>query len=211
MATMLSVHPTSPQGRHIARAVEALRDDAVVAYPTDTVYGLGCDITSKKAVERIVRIKGRDPRKPMSFVCSDLTHISRYAKVPNFAYRILKRFLPGAYTFILEASREVPKMLLTKQKTVGIRIPEHAVALALVTELGNPILSTSANRTGQEPLNNPPEIQEVLGDEIDIILDCGVLPRVPSTIVSLVGDKVRVLRDGARDSSYFREVEASQG
>lgn len=211
MATMLAVHPTSPQRRHIARAVEALRDDGVIAYPTDTVYGLGCDITSKKAVERIVRIKGRDPKKPMSFVCSDLTHISRYAKVPNFAYRILKRYLPGAYTFILEASREVPKMLLTKQKTVGIRIPDHAVALALVAELGNPILSTSANRTAQEPLNNPPEIQEVLGDEIDVILDCGVLPRVPSTIVSLVGDEVKVLREGAGDVSYFREVEATQG
>jgi tRNA threonylcarbamoyl adenosine modification protein (Sua5/YciO/YrdC/YwlC family) len=185
--------------------VDALRDDGVVVYPTDTVYGLGCDITSKHGVERIIRIKGRDPKKPMSFVCADLTDIARYARVSNFAYRILKRFLPGGYTFVLEASREVPKMLLTKQKTVGIRIPDHPVSLALVRELGNPVLSTSANRGGAEPLNDPAEIQRTLGKEVDIILDCGVLPRVPSTVVSLVGDQAQVLRTGAGDASFFLE------
>ncbi len=207
MAVMLSVHPRNPQQRHISRAVEILRDGGVIVYPTDTVYGLGCDITSKHAVERIVRIKGRDPKKPMSFVCSDLTHISRYARVSNFAYRILKRFLPGPYTFILESSREVPKMLLTKQRTVGIRIPDHPVCLALVAELGNPILSTSANPSGEDPLNMPLEIREVLGSQVDLILECGVLPRVPSTVVSLVGDRVEVLRDGVGDASFFRELE----
>ncbi len=208
MALMLLVHPQTPQRRHIARAVEILRQDGVIVYPTDTVYGLGCDITSKRAVERIVRIKGRDPKKPMSFVCADLTHISRYARVSTFAYRILKRFLPGPYTFVLEASREVPKMLLTKQKTVGIRIPDHPVCLALVSELGNPILSTSANPSGAEPLNVPSEIREILGRQVDLILECGVLSRVPSTVVSLVGDEVRVLREGAGDASYFRELES---
>ena len=207
MAVMLSVHPQNPQQRHISRAVEILRDGGVIVYPTDTVYGLGCDITSKHAVERIVRIKGRDPKKPMSFVCSDLTHISRYARVSNFAYRILKRFLPGPYTFVLESSREVPKMLLTKQRTVGIRIPDHPVCLALVAELGNPILSTSANPSGAEPLNIPLEIRDALGSQVDLILECGVLPRVPSTVVSLVGDRVEVLRDGAGDASFFRELE----
>ncbi|MEW6486333.1 MAG: L-threonylcarbamoyladenylate synthase [Thermodesulfobacteriota bacterium] len=205
MAVTLSVHPTTPQGRHITRAIEVLRDDGVVVYPTDTVYGLGCDITSKHGVERIVRIKGRDPKKPMSFVCADLTHIARYARVSNFAYRILKRFLPGAYTFVLEASREVPKLLLTKQKTVGIRVPDHPVALALVRELDNPVLSTSANRAGGDPLNDPAEIQKILGKEVDVILDCGILPRVPSTVVSLVGDEIRVLREGAGDASFFLE------
>jgi len=205
MAVSLSVHPQTPQGRHIARAVETLRDDGVVVYPTDTVYGLGCDITSKHGVERIIRVKGRDPKKPMSFVCADLTHIARYARVSNFAYRILKRFLPGAYTFVLEASREVPKLLLTRQKTVGIRIPDHPVALALVKELGNPVLSTSANRGGEEPLNDPAEIQKTLGREVDIILECGVLPRVPSTVVSLVGDQAQVLRTGAGDPTFFLE------
>lgn len=207
MALILSVYPQNPQARSIARTVEVLRDDGVVAYPTDTVYGLGCDITSRRAVERIIRIKGRDPKKPMSFVCADLTDISRYARVSNFAYRILKRYLPGPYTFILEASREVPKLLLTKQKTVGIRVPNHAVALALVRELGHPILSTSANPSGQDPLNNPAEIRDVLGGQVDVILDCGVLPRVPSTVVSLAEDRVQVLREGAGDASFFHELE----
>jgi len=205
MAVSLSVHPQTPQGRHITRAVEALRDDGVVVYPTDTVYGLGCDITSKHGVERIVRIKGRDPKKPMSFVCADLTDIARYARVSNFAYRILKRFLPGAYTFVLEASREVPKLLLTKQKTVGIRVPDHPVAMALVRELGNPVLSTSANRGGEDPLNDPALIQKTLGKEVDIILDSGILPQLPSTVISLVGDEIRVLREGAGDASFFLE------
>lgn len=207
MAVMLSVHPQNPQGRAIGRAVDALRDDGVVAYPTDTVYGLGCDITSRHAVDRIVRIKGRDPKKPMSFVCSDLSDISRYARVSNFAYRILKRFLPGPYTFVLEASREVPKMLLTKRKTVGIRVPDHPVCLALVGQLGRPILSTSANATGAEPLNDPAEIRDALGKQIDVILDAGVLPRVPSTVISLADDRVTVLREGAGDASFFREME----
>lgn len=207
MAVTLSVHPVTPQTRHIRRAAEVLRDDGVIVYPTDTVYGLGCDITSKHAVERIIGIKGRDPKKPMSFVCADLTHISRYARVSNFAYRILKRFLPGPYTFVLEASREVPRLLLTKQKTVGIRIPDHPVCLELVRELGNPILSTSANLGGEDPLNDPAEIQRVLGGQVDLILECGVLPRVPSTVVSLVGDRVEVLREGAGDATFFRELE----
>ncbi|WP_281173762.1 L-threonylcarbamoyladenylate synthase [Deferrisoma camini] len=207
MAVMLSVHPVTPQARHVRRAADVLRNDGVIVYPTDTVYGLGCDITKKHAVERIVRIKGRDPKKPMSFVCADLTHISRYARVSNFAYRILKRFLPGPYTFVLEASREVPRLLLTKQKTVGIRIPDHPVCLGLVKELGNPILSTSANPSGADPLNRPEEIQWVLGSQVDLILECGVLPRVPSTVVSLVGERVRVLREGAGDASFFRELE----
>jgi tRNA threonylcarbamoyl adenosine modification protein (Sua5/YciO/YrdC/YwlC family) len=206
---MLSVYSQNPQGRHIARTVEALRNDGVVVYPTDTVYGLGCDIASKRAVERITRIKGRDPKKPMSFVCADLTHISRYAQVSNFAYRILKRFLPGPYTFVLEASRQVPKMLLTRQKTVGIRVPDNVTALALVREFGNPILSTSANPSGAEPLNNPAEIQEVLGKQVDIILDCDVLPRVPSTVVSLAHDEVKVIRQGAGNAAYFVELERS--
>ncbi len=207
MAARLQIHPKNPQGRHLMRAVETFKDGGVVVYPTDTVYGLGCDITNKHAVEKIIRIKGRDPKKPMSFVCSDLTHIARYALVSNVAYRILKRFLPGPYTFILEASREVPKMLLTKQKTVGIRIPDSKVSSELVAGLGNPILSTSANPTGVAPLGDPDEIERVLGPLVDVILDMGVLPQTPSTVVSLVGDKIEVLREGAGKSDFFRELE----
>lgn len=207
MVTRVSVHPKNPQGRHISRAVELLKEDGVIVYPTDTVYGLGCDITSKHAVERIIRIKGRDPKKPMSFVCSDLTGIARYARVSNFAYRILKRFLPGPYTFILEASREVPKLLLTKQKTVGIRIPDSVVCTDLVRALGNPILSTSANPSGVPPLGDPDEIWRILGPITDLFLDIGVLPQTPSTVVSLVNDKVEVLREGAGKVDFFAELE----
>jgi tRNA threonylcarbamoyl adenosine modification protein (Sua5/YciO/YrdC/YwlC family) len=181
-------------------------DGGVIVYPTDTIYGLGCDITQKHAVERIIRIKGRDPKKPMSFVCSDLTHISRYALVTNVAYRVLKRFLPGPYTFILEASREVPKILLTKQKTVGIRIPDHPVTIELVKLLGNPLLSTSCNPSGEAPLGNPDDIERVLGSRVDFILDSGTLSNEPSTVVSLVGDKIEVLREGAGAAEFFKEL-----
>lgn len=208
MALRLQVHPQNPQGRHIKRAVEILQGGGVIAYPTDTVYGLGCDITQKKGVEQIARIKGRDPKKPMSFVCSDLANISEYAKVSNFAYRLLKRFLPGPYTFILEATKEVPRTLLTKQKTVGIRVPNHQVCLDLVTALGNPIISTSANVAGSEAIGTPEEIEEILGSRIDLILDSGPLPSIPSTIVSLVDDKVEILREGAGIADFFRELEA---
>lgn len=204
MAQHISVHPENPQPRLINICVDILTNDGVIVYPTDTVYGLGCDITSKKAVERINRIKGRDPKKPMSFVCSDLRHLSEYARVTNFAYRILRRFLPGPYTFILEASREVPKMLLTKQKTVGIRVPACPVAMALVNQLGHPILSTSANRSGGEPLADVCEVDEIMGREIDAVLDVGQLSRQPSTVISLVKDDVKVLREGCGDASYFK-------
>lgn len=206
MAVRLSVHPQNPQGRHLARAAETLMDGGIIIYPTDTVYGLGCDITDKHAVERIMRLKGRDPKKPMSFVCSDLTNIAKYAKVSNMAYRILKRFLPGPYTFILEANREVPKMLLTKQKTVGIRIPDSYVCSELVKKLGKPILSTSANPTGVPPLADPDDIERIMGPLTDLILDIGVLPQTPSTVVSLVGDRVEILREGAGSVDFFKEL-----
>ncbi|PLX42501.1 MAG: threonylcarbamoyl-AMP synthase [Deltaproteobacteria bacterium] len=206
MAVRLSVHPDNPQGRHIKRAAEVLSRGGVVVYPTDTVYGLGCDITNKKAIEKITAIKGRDPKKPMSFVCSDLQHISRYALVSNFAYRILKRFLPGPYTFVLEATRETPKILLTKQKTVGIRIPDNKVSLELVSALGNPIISTSANLSNDEPIGNPDDLAKILGPRVDIILDSGVLAQTPSTVVSLVGDNVDIIREGAGMADYFKEL-----
>ena len=207
MALMLALHPQTAQGRQIQKAAACLKEGGVIVYPTDTVYGLGCDIMSKQAVERIIRVKGRDPKKPMSFVCADLTHISRFARVSNVAYRILRRFLPGPYTFVLEANSEVPKMLLTKQKTVGIRIPNHAISNALVRELGNPILSTSANLSGAEPLADPREIQEVLGKHVDLILDCGILNGEPSSVISLLKDEVKILREGPGELDYFRDLE----
>ena len=205
MADVLHIEPDHLRGRHVSRAVEVLRADGVIIYPTDTVYGLGCDITAKTAIDRVRQIKGRDAKKPMSFVCSDLTNISRYARVSNFAYRILKRFLPGPYTFVLPATKETPRILRSKQKTVGIRIPDHGLTHALVDELGSPILSTSANRSEQEVLTDPLQLEAELGWRVDLILECGQLPVLPSTVVSLVGDAIRILREGEGDLDFFRE------
>ena len=205
-APRLSIHPQNPQGRHVARAVEALRNGGIIVYPTDTVYGLGCDITQRDALERVIRIKGRDPKKPMSFVCSDLTHISRYANVSDFAYKILKRYLPGPYTFVLPASRDTPKLLQSKQRTVGIRIPNHPVPLALVAQLGEPLLSTSANRSSEETVSDPDELERRFAHDVDVILECGPLPVLPSSVVSLVDDRVEILREGAGDVEPFRSM-----
>ncbi len=206
MAEILTIDPEHLKGRHLQRAAAVLRDGGVVIYPTDTIYGLGCDITNKGAIERIRRIKGRSHRKPMSFVCADLANVSRYAQVSTFAYRILRRSLPGPYTFVLPATRETPRVLQTKQKTVGLRVPAHAVPLALVTELGNPILSTSANLSEQEVLTDPGDLQRVLGAQVDLILECGHLPVMPSSVISLVGDRVEILREGQGDLSLFRDM-----
>ncbi|MEE2659273.1 MAG: L-threonylcarbamoyladenylate synthase [Candidatus Latescibacterota bacterium] len=203
MATVLHVDPEHLRGRLIHQAVEALRDGGVIVYPTDTVYGMGCDITSKTAVERIQRIKGRDARKPMSFVCADLNDISRYARVSNFAYRIMRRCLPGAYTFVLPATKETPRFIRSPQKTVGIRIPNHPVTTALVSEFAMPIISTSANHSEQDVITDPIGLEEELGHEVEIILECGELPVIPSTVVSLVDDEIEVLRVGKGDVSDF--------
>ena len=203
MAETLNIDPEHLRGRHIERAVEILRRGGVIIYPTDTIYGLGCDITCKEAVEKIRLIKGRDDKKPMSFVCADLANVSQYARVSNYAYRILKRCLPGPYTFVLPATRETPRMLQSKQKTVGLRVPDHPVPLAVIKELGNPIISTSANLSSEEVLTDPSQLEEVLGSQVDLILECGQLPILPSSVISLVGDKAEILRRGQGDLSYF--------
>jgi len=200
---MISIHPVNPDKRTIRRAAYVLSQGGVIVYPTDTVYGIGCDITKKNAIERIVQIKARTLKKPFSFICSDLKHISHYAEVTDSNYRILKRFLPGPYTFILPATKYVPQLLRAKQKTVGIRIPDHPVTLALVQELGNPLLSTSANLTGDDVITDPDEIERVFGKLVDMILQCGMLSNTPSSVVSLADNKVEVLRKGTGDVSYF--------
>lgn len=205
MATTLTVDPEHLKGRHIHRAVEVLSKGGVVVYPTDTIYGLGCDVTNKGAVERVQRIKGREANKPMSFICSDLVQVSRFGHVSNFAHRILKRFLPGPYTFVLPATRETPRTLQSKQKTVGIRMPDHPVSRALVEQLGNPVLSTSANESDQEVLTNPVDLERFLGSRVDLILECGTLPVQPSSVISLIDDRIEILREGQGDLSYFKE------
>ncbi len=205
MATTLSIDPLHLKGRHVDRAVEVLKRDGVIVYPTDTIYGLGCDVTSKAAVERIRRIKGRDANKPMSFVCSDLVQVSRYGHVSNFVHRILKRFLPGPYTFVLAATKETPRVLQSKQKTVGIRIPDHPVPLALAEQLGNPVVSTSANESNEEVVTNPADLEQIFGHRVDLIMECGTLPVQASSVISLVNDTIEILREGQGDLDYFKD------
>jgi len=191
----IEVHPTHPQARKIAQAVEILRRGGVIVYPTGTVYGLGCDIHQKKAIERIYQMRQLKKDHPLSFMCPDLANIARYAYVDDFAYRIMKRLVPGPYTFVLRATREVPKLLVRKQKTVGIRVPDEPIALALLNELGSPIVSTSATYQGQV-LNDPDELHARFA-HADALIDGGWGGIEPSTIIDLTGDEPLVIRVGA--------------
>jgi len=203
---ILSLNPENPQQRLIKRVVECLKQGGVIAYPTDTIYGLGCDIFNKKGVKKIYQIKQRDPRKPFSFICADLSDVSNYAQVSNFAFKIMKRYLPGPYTFVLEASRVVPNVLTTRQKTVGIRIPDNPIALSIVREFGHPIVTTSANVTGTESLCDPAVIEQQVGKQLDLVIDGGTLLGEESTVISLIDDKVEILRQGSGDTSWIHQL-----
>lgn len=193
---LIKINAQKPEASGLAHAVAVLRRGGVIIYPTDTIYGLGCDITNKKAVERILKLKGRDAKKPMSILCADLKHLSDYAIPTRSAYRIMKRLLPGPYTVVLFASRAVPKLLVTKQKTVGIRVPDHAVARALVKALGNPIITTSVNLAGAKPMDDPKKIAHEFGEKVDCIIDAGRVSGEPSTVLDLTSDEPVVLRPG---------------
>lgn len=198
------LHPDNPQQRYINKAVKILKDGGVIIYPTDTVYGIGCDIFNKDALERIFMIKNDGITKLFSFVCSDLKDIAKYAKVSDFAYKTMKRLLPGPYTFILPAARQVPKKLWTKRKTVGIRIPKHAVTLKLVAEFGNPIISTSTTNRKGDLILDPAEIKSIFKNQVDLMLSQGGLGGKPSSIVDLSGESPEIVREGAGDISSFR-------
>ena len=200
---LVSVDPNNPQPRQIQRIVDGLRQGNVIAYPTDTIYGLGCNIFNSKGIKRLYQLKQRDPRKPFSFICSDMSDVANYCQVSNFAYRIMKRHLPGPYTFILEATRQVPNLLVTKQKTVGIRIPNNPIALKIVHELGHPLVTTSVNETGEEPLVDPFEIDEKFGRSLDMVIDGGIMLGDPSSVISLIDDKIDVIRQGSADLSWI--------
>ena len=199
---LLSIHPEHPQARQIDRVVKCLQDGGVIAYPTDTTYGIGCSIFNKKGIERIYRLKQRERKKPFSFICPDLSEASRYAKIDNSAFKTLKRYLPGPYTFVLEATREVPDLLLTRQKTVGIRIPDNRICLEIVRVLGHPVITTSANLSGEEPVGDPDLIDMNFGNLLDLVVDGGMLTTDVSSVVSLVGALPEVLRVGAGDVSW---------
>ncbi len=202
---MLKVHPQNPQGRHIAHAVDILRNGGVIIYPTDTVYGIGCSILNTRAIELVYRIKGQEKSKPFSFMCYDLSHISEYARVSNPAFRLMKHLVPGPFTFVLPASKlkQLPKSIISKRKAVGIRVPDNNIALALIRELGHPILNASVTDTAGEIISDPDLIKQAYERRVDLILDGGASRLQLSTILDLTEDQPVVVREGAGDVSML--------
>lgn len=201
---ILTINQHNPQQRLLDRVVECLEKGGVIVYPTDTTYGMGCDIYNKKGIERIYQIKQRDKRKPFSFICPDLASIAAYANVSNNAFKIMKRHLPGPYTFVLEASRGVPDLLVTKQRTVGVRMPDNNIALEIVRQLGHPLVTTSANVAQQQTYEDPSLIEDELGSQLDMVVDGGKLDGDPSTVISLINEEIEVLRHGCGDISWIK-------
>jgi tRNA threonylcarbamoyl adenosine modification protein (Sua5/YciO/YrdC/YwlC family) len=195
-APVYSVEPDHPSAKRVTAAVQALEAGGLIAYPTDTYYGIGCDLFSKKAIERLYLLKGRDRKKPLSIICPDLSEVASYARVSNFAYRTMRHLAPGPFTFVLPATRSVPEMMTTRQKQVGIRIPNSALAVALARGLGRPVVNTSAADRQGKPLTDAIEIRDVLGHGLAMILDGGVRKSEASTVISLVDDAIEILRPG---------------
>jgi len=194
---LLPINPLHPEPRKVRRAVDLIESGSVIGYPTDTVYGLGCDLMNKHAIDRLRQVKGVNAKKHLAFICPDLSDIAKYAVVDNATYRVLKHFLPGPYCFVLQATREVPKMVQSKQKTVGIRVPDHPVTQALVRELGRPVISTTAKMPGEdEPLTDPWEIAESFPG-LDLVLGVDACGSEPATVVDLSNGYVKILREGA--------------
>ena len=196
---LLEIHPENPQSRLIRTIVDTLEKGGVIIYPTDTIYGLGCSILHPKAIEKVCRIKGIPPEKAkLSFIVHDLSALSRYAKpISTAVYRMLKTHLPGPYTFILPASREVPRILKNKKDTIGLRIPDNKIALAIVRELGHPILSTSLPGEMVEEYTDPATIYSNFSKQVDLVVNGGIGGMIPSTVIDCTGEEPLVLREGA--------------
>ena len=201
---IIRIYEKNPQARAIKKAVEILLDGGLVVYPTDTIYGLGCDLHNRKAFEKLYRIKGMDQKTPLSFISPDLSNVSYYAMVSNKAYRLMNKYLPGPFTFILPAKKEVNKYMLHKRKQIGIRVPDSNVCRMLTEELGNPLISTSVPLWTDKVLNSGEAIHDYFGKQIDLILDIGVLVSEPSTVVDLTDDdNFTILRQGKGDIQLF--------
>lgn len=202
---LVKIYPENPNPKEINKIVETLRDGGLIIYPTDTIYGIGCDITNARAVEAICRIKGIDPKKNnLSFICYDLSHISEYARVDNNTFKMMKKNLPGAFTFILEGNNSLPK-LFKQKKTVGIRVPDNNIIRTIVNELGNPILSTSVKDDQDDILEyftDPELIHERLGHLVDIVIDGGYGELEPSTVVDCTGDEIEIIRQGKGELEF---------
>ncbi len=200
---LININQQNPQQRLIQKVVDILKSGGIVVYPTDTFYGIGCDIMNKRAIERIYQIKQRNKSKPFSFICSGLKNISHYAKVSNYAYKTMKRLLPGPYTFILEGSKLVPKIMLTKRKTAGIRVPDNPICLALVEGLGNPVITTSATKPDGTIFHDASLVHDYFGNRIDAVVDGSIVPGRPSSVILLIDDIPEVIRKGMGDVSIF--------
>lgn len=200
---LIPVNPDNPQPRSIRQIADKLRNGGVICYPTDTVYGIGCDIFNQKAVKKVFQIKKRPMHKPFSFMCSSLRNVSDYAHVSNMAYRIMRKALPGPFTFVLPAAKIVPRIMITKQKTVGIRVPANNICIELIAALGNPILTTSAILDEDQPLSEAYEFEELLGNAVDVVIDGGLVYPDPSTVIDFSGNDPEILRQGKGDISLF--------
>ena len=194
---ILKIHPDNPQQRLVDQVIDHLKRGGILVYPTDTCYGMGCSIFEKKAIERIYRIKKMQSNKPLSFICNDLKHISEFAIVSNKAYKLMRKLLPGPYTFVLPATKAVPKLLQSKRKQVGIRVPDHPVVLEMVRQLGHPIISTTCQTSSdEEACMDMVDVKEQLGGTLDMAVDGGTLLPEFSTVVSIVDESVDILREG---------------
>jgi len=200
---LLKINSENPEGRKIRQVVDSLREGGVVIYPTDTVYGLGCDIQDQKAVEKICRLRGLIPSKAMlSFICEDISQISEYTiPIDNQIFRVMKNNLPGPFTFVLRSTNNLPKLFKNKKKTVGVRVPDHNIPLAIVKELGRPILTTSLKSDDEilEYFTDPRDIYEDFQKLVDIVIDGGPGGNIPSAVIDCTGDQPTMIREGARD------------
>lgn len=206
-AELLKIHPDNPEQRKIARVIEVLKDGGVIIYPTDTIYGIGCDIFNQRAVERVCQIKGvKADKTQLSFICQDISHISEYVRhLSTPVFKVMKKALPGPYTFLLESSTKVPKIINAKKKTVGIRVPDHNIPRMLVEQLGHPIITTSIHDSDsiKEYTTDPEEIYERFKNLVDIVIDGGMGKNMPSTVVDCTGDVFEVVRQGAGDLTPY--------
>jgi tRNA threonylcarbamoyl adenosine modification protein (Sua5/YciO/YrdC/YwlC family) len=206
-AELLKIHPQNPEIRKINHVVEVLKDGGIIIYPTDTIYGIGCDLMNRKSIERLCQIMNIKPQKlDLSFICNDLSHISEFAhRIDTPIFKILKKALPGPFTFILESSSRVPKILNVNKKTVGIRIPDHSIPRTIVEHLQNPLITTSIKDDDEIKAytTDPEEIYEDFKHKVDLVIDGGVGGNVPSTVVDCTGDELTILRQGLGDLDQY--------
>jgi len=206
-AEFIRIHPLNPEGRKIQRTVEVLRRGGIIIYPTDTIYGMGCDLMNRKSIERLCQIMDIKPQKlDLSFICHDLSQISEYVKrIDTPVFKILKKALPGPYTFILESSSKVPRILDVNKKTVGVRIPAHEIPKAIVEQLGNPLINSSIKDMDviKEYTTDPEEIYEDFKHVVDLVIDGGIGKNIPSSVIDCTNDQITVVREGLGDTTQF--------